>query len=409
MEQQVAQAPPALVFSPLEAQRMARREWQNPSVLERDTAHGRVWYIRFRRKHTAWVDGKPVIKRVEEWNELGLCCKMSKRQAERKKDEILRGVNNECFAINSSMPWEDFVRVFDQNHVASLAVPTQNNYRQQMRCHITPALTEYRLGQIGPLEVQRIFIGKEADLARQTRTTIRGVLRAAFSCAKKWKLVETDPMEGVEVGGGPRKVRECKVPTLDEVRDLMVLCEGDVPLLIESLCATGMRISEAAGLEADDLDFAAGLIHVRRRRCRGDVGDTKTFAGARDLPMGNVGDALAAHVAGKGPHDTVFLYNGLPIVDNALLDNYVTPRMVKLGIKFPGFGWHTFRRLHLSLMSQQGLTLFDLRHQAGHSSIKTTQKYIADDIGRRAGAARGLSIVSRKDCAGIDREKALSA
>ena len=46
MDLQVAQAPPQLVFSPMQAQRMARREFQNPSVLERDTAHGRVWYIR---------------------------------------------------------------------------------------------------------------------------------------------------------------------------------------------------------------------------------------------------------------------------------------------------------------------------------------------------------------------------
>ena len=386
---------------------MARREFQNPSILERETPRGRVWYIRYRTKQTAWVDGKPIIKRKEEWRELGLCSKMSKHQAERKKDELMRGVNGEVFTINASIPWEQFVEVFDRNHIAALAVPTQNNYRQQLKSHITPALKQYRLGQIGTLEVQNIFNGKEAELARQTRTTIRGVLRSAFTCARLWKLIDTDPMEGVNVGGGPRTVRECRIPTLAEVQSLMDLCEGDVPMLIQSLYGTGMRISEAAGLEVSDLDFVEGIIHVRRRRCRGNVADTKSEAGNRDLPMGNIKEDLAAHVDGRS--GTVFLYNEAPIVDNALLDNYVTPRMVKLGIKFPGFGWHSFRRLHLSLMDQQGLTLFELRRQAGHSSIKTTQKYIADNPVRRAAAASGLSVVSRKDSAGIVREKKRSA
>jgi integrase len=386
---------------------MARREFQNPSILERETPRGRVWYIRYRTKQTAWVDGKPVIKRKEEWRELGLCSKMSKHQAERKKDELMRGVNGEVFTINASIPWEQFVEVFDRNHIAALAVPTQNNYRQQLKSHITPALKQYRLGQIGTLEVQNIFNGKEAELARQTRTTIRGVLRSAFTCARLWKLIDTDPMEGVNVGGGPRTVRECRIPTLAEVQSLMDLCDGDVPMLIQSLYGTGMRISEAAGLEVSDLDFVEGIIHVRRRRCRGNVADTKSEAGNRDLPMGNIKEDLAAHVDGRS--GTVFLYNEAPIVDNALLDNYVTPRMVKLGIKFPGFGWHSFRRLHLSLMDQQGLTLFELRRQAGHSSIKTTQKYIADNPVRRAAAASGLSVVSRKDSAGIVRENKRSA
>jgi integrase len=386
---------------------MARREFQNPSILERETPRGRVWYIRYRTKQTAWVDGKPIIKRKEEWRELGLCSKMSKHQAERKKDELMRGVNGEVFTINASIPWEQFVEVFDRNHIAALAVPTQNNYRQQLKSHITPALKQYRLGQIGTLEVQNIFNGKEAELARQTRTTIRGVLRSAFTCARLWKLIDTDPMEGVNVGGGPRTVRECRIPTLAEVQSLMDLCDGDVPMLIQSLYGTGMRISEAAGLEVSDLDFVEGIIHVRRRRCRGNVADTKSEAGNRDLPMGNIKEDLAAHVDGRS--GTVFLYNEAPIVDNALLDNYVTPRMVKLGIKFPGFGWHSFRRLHLSLMDQQGLTLFELRRQAGHSSIKTTQKYIADNPVRRAAAASGLSVVSRKDSAGIVREKKRSA
>jgi hypothetical protein len=46
---------------------MARREWQNPNVLQRESAHGPEWYIRYRVKVLDMADGKPAIKRVEKW------------------------------------------------------------------------------------------------------------------------------------------------------------------------------------------------------------------------------------------------------------------------------------------------------------------------------------------------------
>lgn len=376
---------------------MARREWQNPSVLERDGASGREYYIRYREKRLDIEDGKPVIRRVEKWRHLGYCAKMTKRQAEREKDRILREINQQVYTVQSQVPWPAFVAVFDQNHIAALAVPTQNNYRQQLRLHITPAFQGLRLSQIGPLEIQQLFTALEASgLSHATRDTIRGVMAAAFRCAKKWRFIEGEsPMEGVDIGGGPRRVRECRIPSVEDVERLMGLCAGDVPLLIETLVTTGMRISEASGLLAADLDFTRAVFCVTRRRCRGDVGQTKTEAGVRLLPMGGVLEAMRAHVADKAPTDSVFTYNGLPIVDCALLDNYVTPRMRKLGIKFPGFGWHTFRRLHLSLMSQR-MSLFDLRRQAGHTSVRTTQLYVADDVGRRAEAVAKPFLLKKK-------------
>jgi integrase len=143
----------------------------------------------------------------------------------------------------------------------------------------------------------------------------------------------------------------------------------------------------------EDLDLARGFAAVRRRNCRGDIGDTKTDAGRRDLPLGGVREKLRAHVADKAAGDPVFTYAGEPIVDNTLLANYLTPRMVKLGIKFPGFGWHTFRRLHISLMQSRGLTLFELREQAGHADVRTTQRYVVDDGARRAAAVDTLPVL----------------
>lgn len=72
----------------------------------------------------------------------------------------------------------------------------------------------------------------------------------------------------------------------------------------------------------------------------------------------------------------------------------LTPIMESLGIKFPGFGGHTFRRMHLGLMSKK-LSLFDLRHQAGHADIRTTAKYAGDDQVERAKAASELPKIEK--------------
>jgi integrase len=387
-----------LVFSSLGAERMARREWQDPSVLTRDSAAGPEWYIRYRVK--VLEDSK--IRRIEKWHTLGLCAKLTKRQAEREADKIMRDINAQVFTVQSQITWPTFVMLFDQNHIARLKTPTQANYRQQLRTHVTPVWGKMRLCDIGPLQVDQLFSLLEVSgVARSTRNTIRGVLGAAFKCARKWKLTDATPMAGANIGGGPKRIRECRVPLISDIQRLMAECEGDVPLLIEALYTTGMRISEAAGLTVGDLDFETGFAHVTKRNCRGDLDGTKSDAGTRDLPMGGILDALRSHVAGRGSDDLVFTWHGEAIVDNTLLANYLTPRMKKLGIKFPGFGWHTFRRLHISLMDKRGLTIFELRQQAGHADIRTTQRYVVDDAQARQKAVLELPRIgsSRKKTA----------
>lgn len=371
---------------------MARREFQDPSLLVQ-SAQGAEWYFRYRVKVLdVGKGGKPSIQRVEKWRSLGLCSEVTQAAAKREKAKILAHVNNQVYEVQSLIPWPGFVEIFDKHHVSNLPKPRQANYRQQLRTHITPAFAGPKLYQIGPLEIQQLFKGLEdAGIARSTRSVIRGILSAAFKCAKKWRLLETaNPVAEVEVGGGPKQIRQCRIPSLTDVERLMAECDGDVPLLIETLYTTSMRISEAAGLCVKDLDFTQGFASVRRRDYRGDVGDTKSAEGTRLLPLGNVLDALHAHVAAKSPEDRVFLHDGEPIIDNHLLTHYLDPRLIKLGIKFPGFGWHTFRRLHLTLMQRRGLTLFALRRQAGHADVRTTQTYIPDDVARRQEAVKNL-------------------
>ncbi len=317
---------------------------------------------------------------------------MTKRQAEREKDKILREVNNQAYTIQSQIPFSAFVDKWREAHYPTLAVPTRNNYEQQLKTHILPALGRLRLCQIGPLECQSLFLALErAGIAKTTRNVIRGIVSKIFKDAKQWRFLETpNPVEGISAGGGPKRVRDTRrIPSIQDVHRLMEAVEPPIDLLIETLVSTGMRISEAAGLRWCDMRLDDGYCRVSRRQCRGDVGQTKSESGERNLPLGHLAEIFRKRRGDAMDDDYVFMWQGGPLRDNALLANYLTPRMVKLSIKFPGFGWHTFRRLHLTHMRNR-LSVFDLRTQAGHADVRTTQLYVADDLSERDRAVRDL-------------------
>src|SRR5580658_3536424 len=225
---------PAL-FSPLEGERMSRREWQNPSILEREGVKGREYYIRYRIKRLEMVDGKPAIKRVEKWRALGLCANMTKRQAEREKDRLMREVNNEVYTVQSQVRFGKLLMAFRENHIPTLAAPSQATYKQHLHAYIEPAFKDMRLCDIGTLQIEQLFrLMEQRGLSRGTRDTTKGILRSIFGCAKRWGLIDTEsPTKTASIGGGPRQVRQCRLPSLEDVQRLMEACDGDVPLLIE--------------------------------------------------------------------------------------------------------------------------------------------------------------------------------
>ena len=57
-------------------------------------------------------------------------------------------------------------------------------------------------------------------------------------------------------------------------------------LFFELLVKTGLRVSEAFGLDWNDVEFGARpVLHTRRQYHRGDLRAVNTRAGRRDLPL----------------------------------------------------------------------------------------------------------------------------
>ena len=87
------------------------------------------------------------------------------------------------------------------------------------------------------------------------------------------------------------------------------------------------------------------MVRVEERYYRGDTDEPKSERSHRLLSLGLLlEDYRSWKPDNAGPDDYVFHRGGKPMDDRRLLRNELRPAAERLGIHFPGFGWHTFRR-----------------------------------------------------------------
>lgn len=73
-------------------------------------------------------------------------------------------------------------------------------------------------------------------------------------------------------------------------------------------------------------------------------------------------------------------------------DHELRPVAKRLGIHFPGFGWHTFRRQNITLIQEEEATPFEAQAQAGHSKPMMTSDYTLVGLDRREKAVRKVQL-----------------
>jgi hypothetical protein len=260
----------AVLTSPLEVHAVARREWQNPSILERTGANGPEWYIRYRVRVLEMVDGKPVVTRRERWCVLGKREETTKRQAEREKDRIMREVNGQIYTIQSHIPFADFLKIYKTEHYRGLKETSKRFYDSRIAAWIEPTFRDKKLYQIGPLDVARMLGAMErTGVARNTRVATRAIVGNVFKMAKRWGYLKDaeNPATDAEVGRDSGAARTIWTPTLEEARLIIAHADEEIALILEMIIWTGMRISEVVGLRCKNVDVAQSekVVPIRKK------------------------------------------------------------------------------------------------------------------------------------------------
>ncbi len=170
---------------------------------------------------------------------------------------------------------------------------TLDLYRSQLRRHLLPRLGRRRLAMITADDVVAVTRELQADgLSPWTVKRILGALSCVFTFALRRGYVTTHPFQRLERDERPHPLRsDQRVLTRTELARLFAACPRRYRPLLITGAYTGMRLSEVLGLSWEDVDFAAGVIHVRHQLARGRRGvpphriRPKTRASVREIPL----------------------------------------------------------------------------------------------------------------------------
>lgn len=166
---------------------------------------------------------------------------------------------------------------------------TYEKDEQAIRLYLKPGLGSAQLTRLTVPRLQ-LFLNEQLAAGRSVSTVhqIAKVLSAALTRAMKEELVTRNVARLVDLPSYTSA--EIQPWSMQEARDFLNAARED-PLLPAFALALlyGLRRGEVLGLRWADVDFDAGILHVRqqlqRRRSGLLIGDVKTKASTRDLSL----------------------------------------------------------------------------------------------------------------------------
>ena len=287
---------------------------------------------------------------------------------------------------------------------SSVRPSTLRRYRQLVQIHLAPGLGRIRLAQLTPVDVQT-FLNERASTGLAPRTVhhLRAVLRTALNQAVRWGMLARNVAALAE---SPHMERsEPAVLTAEQAKHLLAIAREDrLQALYTVAVALGLRQGEALGLAWSDMDFEAGVIHVRHalQRIDGELRlvDPKTLRSRRTILAPKVAmDALAAHKARQAQEQLLagprWRSSGLVFtaMEGGPLDAAVVrrrfPRLLKKA-GLPAMPFHNLRHSCASLLLAQGVPARVVMETLGHSQISltlNTYTHVAAELMREAADA----------------------
>ncbi len=226
--------------------------------------------------------------------------------------------------------------------------------------------------------MRRYLVHLQKD-GRSKKTLARAMaaLRSYFGYLLKRKIVDSDPTEGLRTPAQtvnlPQVAPEDVLARLMEAPDTRTAIGLRDKAILETLYATGLRISELLSLDIDDLPKTGDEIVVTGKRNKQRVvliGSLALQAVEAYLSSGR------PELAAKNPDctDALFLgYRGTRLVDTSvrrILNKYVEEVSDTLKIS-P----HTLRHSFATHLMDHGADLRSVQELLGHESVATTQIY----------------------------------
>jgi integrase len=246
---------------------------------------------------------------------------------------------------------------------------TLDDYCDSIRRYALPMFGDLRLDKIDAVDLRRFvasLIGR--DLARNTVRLAFAPVKLVFAQAVEDGLVDRDPTLSIRIQTNKRKAPRDALTQAQVLRLLAAVPNERDRLFVRLVAETGLRISEAAPLRWRDLD--GGTVSVERRVRKGKIGDPKTPAARRRVPLSpSLARDLWAYRNRLGQiHDSMLIWpsrTGLPRTYQTLRRDVLAPAVRRAGI--PWTTWHGLRHTCATLLvTDHGFSPAHLQAWLGH-------------------------------------------
>ena len=238
---------------------------------------------------------------------------------------------------------------------------------------------------LAPAQLDRLALrGFLADLHKQglSRATAArklAAVRTFLGYLRREELIDSDP--GAMVATPKRDIRMPAHLSEDEMSVLLDAPSVATPLgrrdkaILELFYASGMRLSELAGLDVDDVNLSANMVRVLGKGGKERIVPfNKTAARALRAYWPDREQLVQLKAPGRRRRDPLFVnYRGGRLTTRSvdrLLRRYVAASSARLGISA-----HALRHSFATHLLQRGADLRVIQELLGHARLSTTQRY----------------------------------
>ena len=252
-------------------------------------------------------------------------------------------------------------------------------YRQFLARWIRPHWGKVTIRSVRTIVVERWLRGLQRvdgiPLADTTKAKIRNLLSVLFNHAIRYEWLGQGGNPITLVRQSAKRMRTPEVLEPSEIQSLLSQLKSCFRLMVLLDVTTGLRRSELFALKWRDVDFPNMRLDVLRSIYLGHVGDCKTEASRKPVPLD---DRVAADLwlwkettKYRQPNDWIFAsprnHGKHPFWPDALLQKIIRPAALRAGIT-KKIGWHTFRHTFSTLLIANGENVKVVQELMRHAS-----------------------------------------
>lgn len=218
---------------------------------------------------------------------------------------------------------------------------------------------------------------KTVTLSPGTKAKLRNLMHAIFNHAMRWEFASVNPITLVRQSA--KRTRAPEVLTAEEIGALLSELKDPWRTAVYLAVTTGLRVSELLALKWEDVEFTAGEIRLLRGIVRQHIGEMKTEASRKPVPLDAELAKVLAQWRGQCPYnqdlDYIFgspdKHGKQPYWPNAAMEDHIRPAAKRAGIQ-KRLGWHTLRHTFGTLLKSQGTDVAVTQALLRHANVSIT-------------------------------------